>query len=137
MTDQINTDVIRVFIADDHAIVRDGIRSLLATEPGIDVVGEAPSDASAAKRRQFLACEGRSLRHADFRGHAQTEDAVLEIEVLGALMGEALRGAAEIPSPLEVVRALAARGVAVESRHVRCVYEAHELTPGKKTAPPT
>jgi hypothetical protein len=45
------------------------------------------------------------------------------------ILGEALRGAAEIPSPLEVVRALAARGVSVESEHVRCVYEAHELTP--------
>jgi NarL family two-component system response regulator LiaR len=32
---------IRVLIADDHAIVRKGIRALLATEPGIDVVGEA------------------------------------------------------------------------------------------------
>jgi hypothetical protein len=53
------------------------------------------------------------------------------------ILGEALRGAAEIPSPLEVVRALAARGVSVESRQVRSVYEAHQLTPGKKTAPPT
>jgi hypothetical protein len=51
--------------------------------------------------------------------------------------GEALRGAAEIPSPLDVVRALAARGVSVESHHVRCVYEAHELAPGKKTVQPT
>ena len=32
---------IRVLIVDDHAIVRKGIRALLATEPGIDVVGEA------------------------------------------------------------------------------------------------
>ena len=32
---------VRVFIADDHAIVRKGIRALLATEPGIEVVGEA------------------------------------------------------------------------------------------------
>jgi hypothetical protein len=53
------------------------------------------------------------------------------------ILGEALRGAAEIPSPLEVVRALAARGLAVEPRLVRSVYEAHQLTPGKKTAPPT
>lgn len=53
------------------------------------------------------------------------------------ILGEALRGAAEIPSPLKVVRALAARGVAVESRLVRSIYEAHGLTPGKKTAPPT
>ena len=33
--------VINVLIVDDHAIVRDGIRSLLTTIPDIDVVGEA------------------------------------------------------------------------------------------------
>jgi NarL family two-component system response regulator LiaR len=32
---------IRVLIADDHAIVRKGIQALLATEPSIEVVGEA------------------------------------------------------------------------------------------------
>jgi NarL family two-component system response regulator LiaR len=32
---------IRVLIADDHAIVRKGIRALLATEPDIEVVSEA------------------------------------------------------------------------------------------------
>jgi NarL family two-component system response regulator LiaR len=35
------TDPIRVLVADDHAIVRKGIRALLATEPTIDVIGEA------------------------------------------------------------------------------------------------
>jgi NarL family two-component system response regulator LiaR len=35
------SDTIRVVIADDHAIVRTGIRALLATEPDITVVGEA------------------------------------------------------------------------------------------------
>jgi len=35
------SDTIRVVIADDHAIVRSGIRALLATEPDITVVGEA------------------------------------------------------------------------------------------------
>ncbi len=53
------------------------------------------------------------------------------------ILGEALRGAAEIPSPLDVVRGLAARGISVESRHVRSVYEAHGLAPGKKTVSPT
>jgi NarL family two-component system response regulator LiaR len=38
---------IRVMIADDHAIVRKGIRALLATEPGIDVVGEAQNGKQA------------------------------------------------------------------------------------------
>ena len=32
---------IRVFLCDDHAIVRQGIRALLTTEPGLEVVGEA------------------------------------------------------------------------------------------------
>jgi NarL family two-component system response regulator LiaR len=36
-----SADAIRVLIADDHAIVRKGIRALLATERGIVVVGEA------------------------------------------------------------------------------------------------
>jgi NarL family two-component system response regulator LiaR len=35
------SDTIRVVISDDHAIVRSGIRALLATEPDIVVVGEA------------------------------------------------------------------------------------------------
>ena len=31
----------RVFLADDHQIVREGLRSLLCRQPGIEVVGEA------------------------------------------------------------------------------------------------
>jgi NarL family two-component system response regulator LiaR len=41
MTDPSDARVIRVLLADDHAIVRDGIRAVLATESGIEVVGEA------------------------------------------------------------------------------------------------
>ncbi|MGI4869664.1 MAG: response regulator [Janthinobacterium lividum] len=33
--------MIRVFLVDDHAIVRDGLRSLLAAEPLLEVMGEA------------------------------------------------------------------------------------------------
>jgi DNA-binding NarL/FixJ family response regulator len=35
--------VIRVFIADDQALVRQGIRALLETDPGITIAGEAES----------------------------------------------------------------------------------------------
>ena len=38
---------IRVLIVDDHAIVRKGIRALLATEPDIQVIGEASDGAEA------------------------------------------------------------------------------------------
>jgi adenylate cyclase len=35
------TDAIRVFLADDNVIVREGVRALLALEPDIDIVGVA------------------------------------------------------------------------------------------------
>ncbi len=35
------SEVIKILIADDHAIVREGLRALIATEPGMEVVGEA------------------------------------------------------------------------------------------------
>ena len=45
---------IRVLITDDHSIVRKGIRALLATEPDIEVVGEAGDGAEAAAQAQAL-----------------------------------------------------------------------------------
>lgn len=45
---------IRVLIADDHAIVRKGICALLATEPDIDVVGEAQDGQEAIAQAQQL-----------------------------------------------------------------------------------
>ena len=44
------TQVITVFIADDHAIVRKGIRALLSTEPEIEVIGEAGDGALAVEQ---------------------------------------------------------------------------------------
>lgn len=41
---------IRVLIVDDHAILRDGIRSLLARQEGIKVVGEASNGREALAR---------------------------------------------------------------------------------------
>ena len=40
---------IRVFITDDHAIVRNGIRAVLATEPDMEVVGEAENGRQAVE----------------------------------------------------------------------------------------
>lgn len=47
MKDTVASGIIQVLIVDDHAIVRDGIRSLLSTIPDIDVIGEAATGTKA------------------------------------------------------------------------------------------
>ena len=47
-------ETIRVLIVDDHAIVRKGIRALLATESDIQVIGEASDGAEAIALAQAL-----------------------------------------------------------------------------------
>jgi DNA-binding NarL/FixJ family response regulator len=45
---------IRVLIADDHAVVREGIRQVLRPEEGFDVVGEATDGAEAVRLAKAL-----------------------------------------------------------------------------------
>ena len=40
---------IRLLIADDHALVRSGLRSMLQREPGIEIVGEARNGREAVE----------------------------------------------------------------------------------------
>jgi len=44
----------RVLIADDHAIVRTGLRALLSSEAGLELVGEAASGAEALRLAESL-----------------------------------------------------------------------------------
>ena len=44
----------RILLADDHGIVRRGMRSLLDTEPGVEVVGEASNGREALKLLEAL-----------------------------------------------------------------------------------
>ena len=48
------TEKIRIFIADDHAIVREGLRALLATEPELELVGEASDGLQAVSKVRAL-----------------------------------------------------------------------------------
>ena len=47
-------DTIRILIADDHAIVREGLRALIETEPGMQLVGEAADGGEAVRLAQAL-----------------------------------------------------------------------------------
>jgi two-component system, NarL family, response regulator LiaR len=49
-----DTPPIRVLLTDDHAIVRKGVRALLATEPDIQIVGEASNGAEAVTQAEAL-----------------------------------------------------------------------------------
>jgi two-component system, NarL family, response regulator DevR len=52
--DGLVTAPIRVFLLDDHEIVRRGLRELLESEPDIEVVGESGSAAEAERRLPAL-----------------------------------------------------------------------------------
>ncbi len=45
---------IRVLIADDHAVVREGVRALIASEPGMEVAGEAADGIEAVQQARLL-----------------------------------------------------------------------------------
>ncbi|MDY6868843.1 MAG: response regulator transcription factor [Chloroflexota bacterium] len=48
------TDTIRLLIADDHAIVRRGLRSLIASEPGMALIAEAENGQEAVQKALSL-----------------------------------------------------------------------------------
>jgi DNA-binding NarL/FixJ family response regulator len=81
------TAPIRVLIADDHAIVRTGIRHVLEGEPGFEVVGEAAT------------CEAT----VELATGLRPDVAVLDISMPG---GSGLRAAAELRSRLPDTRVL-------------------------------
>lgn len=49
-----DTPTIRVLIADDHPVVREGLRGLIDTEPGLTVVGEAADGVEAVEQARRL-----------------------------------------------------------------------------------
>ncbi|GGK81646.1 response regulator [Streptomyces flaveus] len=68
------TPSIRVLLADDHPVVRDGLAAVLATQPDLTVVGEAATGAEAVRRTASLAPDVvlMDLQMPDMDGTAAT-----------------------------------------------------------------
>ena len=45
---------LRVFLADDHAIMREGLRSLVDAQPDMEVIGEADNGRTAWREAKAL-----------------------------------------------------------------------------------
>jgi len=48
-------DIIKIFLVDDHPVVRDGVRACLACQAGFSVVGEASEDKEALRKLRAAA----------------------------------------------------------------------------------
>ena len=49
---------IRVFVVDDHEVVRLGLRAFLTATPDVEPVGDAPDGRTALERLDALAAQG-------------------------------------------------------------------------------
>lgn len=54
MTETTDANPIRILIADDHPLVRRGLRSLFEIEPGMEIVGEAEDGAEVVSKARAL-----------------------------------------------------------------------------------
>ena len=78
---------IRVLLADDHALVRSGLRSILEHEPEIDVVGEAGDGHEAVGRAQELMpdvilMDVRMPRRSGIEATQQIKDLMPHVKIL-------------------------------------------------------
>jgi two-component system response regulator DevR len=80
--------VVRVFLVDDHEVVRRGIVDLLGSDPELEVVGEAGSVAEAMARIPAVRPDVAVLdvRLADGSGIELCRDLLLDLPELRCLM---------------------------------------------------
>ena len=124
----VSTTTIRIAIADDHEIFRDGLKRLLDTEPAFEVVGEASDGMSAIQLTREIRPDVLLLDVAMPRMGG--------LETLAGLASEDVRIVlltAEI-GPAELLRAvqLGARGVVLKESATKVLIEGiHRVVAGQ------
>src|SRR6266508_2020886 len=106
--------MIKVLIADDHPVVRDGLRAMLATQPDMEVVGEAATGTraiDAGATGYLLKDAPREQLFTAIRAAARGES-VLSPTVATRVLGRMRAPAEDALSSRELeIRAAVARGL--------------------------
>ena len=113
---------IRILLADDHPIFRDGLKRLLEAEPGFQVVGEASNGAEAVRLVKQMKPE---LLLLDLSMPQQTGiEAIRELGSLGASVRIILLTAAAEKSQIVEALQLGARGVVLKDSATQLLIQA-------------
>jgi DNA-binding NarL/FixJ family response regulator len=114
---------IRIVIADDHPIFRDGLRRLLEAEPGLKVIGEASDGAEAVKLARQLKPDLLLLDLAMPRHHGLEAIRELGSGNTNSLRIILLTAAAEKRQIVEALQ-LGARGVVLKDSATQLLLKA-------------
>ena len=142
--------VLRIVLADDHAIVRQGVRALVDAEPGMLVVGEASNGAEALERARELRPDvvvvdlsmpqmgGAECTERLRREMPQVKIVALTVHedrgyVTRLLAAGASGYVLKRADAAELIRAI--RTAATGGVHVDPMVAAHLLTPGARRSP--
>jgi len=113
---------IRILLADDHPIFRDGLKRLLEAEPGFTVIGEASNGVEAVRLVKQLKPE---LLLLDLSMPQQTGiEAIRELGSLGASVRIILLTAAAEKSQIVEALQLGARGVVLKDSATQLLIQA-------------
>ena len=51
---------LRVFVADDHAVLRDGLKALVSAQPDMEIVGEAENGQATYEKAKELKASNKA-----------------------------------------------------------------------------
>jgi two-component system NarL family response regulator len=125
-------DVLRIVIADDHALFRQGLKSLLTLQPGMSVVGEVENASEIAPTVTRTQCDILLL---DLR---MDRSSIADIEGLARRVPVLVVTASERPADAVAALRAGARGVVFKRFAIDSLMEAiRAVTAGHVWVPPS